>query len=158
MLFFGCRNRKHDYIYEDELLGYKDNQTLTQLHVAFSREQGHKVYVQDKLEEPETRETLWHYLNDKNGYFYVCGYVALLFFHLSYLPSPSPLSFSLLSFSLLSFSSLTITYRDARVMEKAVHHALVKIVQECGHKTEEEANVYVDNLQKSGRYLKDVWF
>jgi NADPH-ferrihemoprotein reductase len=120
MLFFGCRHRKHDYIYEDELARFIEAQTLNHLHVAFSREQHHKVYVQDKIQEPVIRQQLWHYLNDKNGYFYVCG--------------------------------------DARLMAKAVHHALVKIVEECGQKSEEEANTYVENLQKSGHYLQDVWF
>jgi NADPH-ferrihemoprotein reductase len=83
VLFFGCRHRKHDYIYEEELTGYSDDQTLTHLHVAFSREQDKKVYVQDKLEEHEARQKLWQFLNEKNGYFYVCGYAI----------PPPPLSF-----------------------------------------------------------------
>lgn len=119
-LFFGCRNRQHDYIYEQELVKFVDDKTLDNLYVAFSREQNHKVYVQDKLEEEETRKVVWEALNDKKGYFYVCG--------------------------------------DARLMAKAVHHALVKMAMECGSMTEEKANTYVENLQKSGHYLQDVWF
>jgi NADPH-ferrihemoprotein reductase len=71
-LFFGCRHRNHDYIYEEELSGYEGDNTLSHLHVAFSREQGNKVYVQDKLDEPQTRERVWNFLK-KGGYFYVCG-------------------------------------------------------------------------------------
>lgn len=39
VLFFGCRKKSEDYIYEDELTSYQDNGTLTDLHVAFSRDQ-----------------------------------------------------------------------------------------------------------------------
>lgn len=78
ILFFGCRHREHDYIYEEELCGYEEDQTLTHLHVAFSREQGHKVYVQDKIDEKETRKQIWEFLNEKNGRFYVCGDARLM--------------------------------------------------------------------------------
>jgi hypothetical protein len=39
ILFFGNRNRAHDFLYEQQLLGYIENQTLTCLHTAFSRDQ-----------------------------------------------------------------------------------------------------------------------
>jgi hypothetical protein len=45
--------------------------TLTGLHVAFSREQAHKVYVQNKITEEGT--LLWELLEKKGAYFYVCG-------------------------------------------------------------------------------------
>lgn len=120
VLFFGCRNRKHDYIYEQELSGFEENKTLNLLHVAFSRDQGHKVYVQDKIDEAETRKQLWKLLHEQNGRFYVCG--------------------------------------DARLMAKAVHQSLIKIAMEEGNMSEPAASEYIDNLQKSGRYLQDVWF
>lgn len=37
VLFFGCRTRKGDYIYEEELADYVKAGDLTNLHVAFSR-------------------------------------------------------------------------------------------------------------------------
>jgi len=50
-LFFGCRNRKHDYIYEAELADLKAQGGYTHLHTAFSREGDKKVYVQHHLEQ-----------------------------------------------------------------------------------------------------------
>lgn len=120
VLFFGCRHRKHDYIYEEELTGFTGDNTLSHLHVAFSRETDQKVYVQDKLGDPLVKEKLWQFLNEKQGYFYVCG--------------------------------------DARQMAKAVHQTLVTTVKECGKMDDTQANAFVENLQKSGRYLQDVWF
>jgi NADPH-ferrihemoprotein reductase len=72
LLFFGCRNRKQDYIYQDELETYQNDGTLTGLYVAFSREREEKVYVQHKL--LEKRDLVWSLLNgEKKGHFYICG-------------------------------------------------------------------------------------
>ena len=38
-LFFGCRKKSEDYIYEDELSSYTQDGTISKLHVAFSRDQ-----------------------------------------------------------------------------------------------------------------------
>lgn len=69
LLFFGCRRSDEDFIYEDELLGYTQDGTLTHLFTAFSREQSEKVYVQHRLAEEGKR--LWELL--PQAYFYVCG-------------------------------------------------------------------------------------
>ena len=45
VLFFGCRKKNEDYIYEDELSSYSQDGTLAQLHVAFSRDQVGAVCV-----------------------------------------------------------------------------------------------------------------
>ena len=38
-LFFGCRHRSQDFLYEDELSQYEKDEVLTKLFVAFSRDQ-----------------------------------------------------------------------------------------------------------------------
>lgn len=50
VLFFGCRHRNHDYIYESELTGAVEAGALSKLHVAFSRMGASKDYVQHHIE------------------------------------------------------------------------------------------------------------
>lgn len=69
-LFFGNPHRATDYIYEDQINGWVENGTLSQLSLAFSRDQAEKVYVQDKM--LESGAELWEWLQG-GGYFYVCG-------------------------------------------------------------------------------------
>jgi NADPH-ferrihemoprotein reductase len=42
LLFFGCRKKAEDYLYEEELENYLKEGTLAALHVAFSRDQVRK--------------------------------------------------------------------------------------------------------------------
>ena len=70
ILYFGCRKKADDYIYEDELQKYQDNETLTKLYVAFSRDSDKKVYVQHMLRE--NKEETWKLL-EAGGHLYVCG-------------------------------------------------------------------------------------
>ncbi|KAI1244394.1 hypothetical protein MGN70_014266 [Eutypa lata] len=71
LLFFGCRKRSEDFMYESEWEQYKnalgDN---FELITAFSREGPKKVYVQHRLKEyaKEVNELL-----EKKAYLYVCG-------------------------------------------------------------------------------------
>jgi sulfite reductase (NADPH) flavoprotein alpha-component len=61
-LFFGHRNSACDFFYEDEL--------LTRLSLAWSRDGDEKIYVQDRMRE-NGRE-LWAWLAD-GAHVYVCG-------------------------------------------------------------------------------------
>ncbi|KAF8421231.1 hypothetical protein EV426DRAFT_551551 [Tirmania nivea] len=71
LLFFGCRKRSEDFLYEDEWKQYGeamgDNFSLI---TAFSREGPNKVYVQHRLEE-HAKEI--NQLLQQGAYFYVCG-------------------------------------------------------------------------------------
>lgn len=71
ILYYGCRNRNEDFLYEEELQQYVDDGLLT-LHTAFSREvPDKKVYVTHLLKEHG--EMLWRLLKEENGHIYVCG-------------------------------------------------------------------------------------
>ena len=69
-LFFGERSAKTDFLYSQELLGMTESGHLNRLDTAFSRDQAHKVYVQDRMKENGAE--LWRWLND-GGQVYVCG-------------------------------------------------------------------------------------
>ncbi|MGC5168828.1 molybdopterin-dependent oxidoreductase [Luteimicrobium sp. DT211] len=69
-LFFGERHSSTDFYYRDELEGMRDDRHLTQLSVAFSRDQRQKVYVQDRIREHGSQ--VWSWLED-GAHVYVCG-------------------------------------------------------------------------------------
>ena len=68
-LFFGERNREHDFYYEDDWSMFASEGDF-ELSLAFSRDQDLKVYVQHKMEE-QGKEIFR--LLETGAYFYVCG-------------------------------------------------------------------------------------
>ncbi len=69
-LFFGERNSANDFLYREELEKMAADGHITRLDTAFSRDQEHKVYVQDRMLEQATQ--FWAWLQD-GAVVYVCG-------------------------------------------------------------------------------------
>lgn len=69
-LFFGCRNEKMDYFFQDEWKSYCDKGQLTVIP-AFSRDQDDKVYVQHKIKEHAA--LVWQLIDKQGAYIYVAG-------------------------------------------------------------------------------------
>ncbi|HYE55229.1 MAG TPA: flavodoxin domain-containing protein [Chitinophagaceae bacterium] len=69
-LFFGDRHFITDFLYQTELQNWKQTGLLTHLHVAFSRDQQQKIYVQHKMLEHGAALFEWI---DGGAHVYVCG-------------------------------------------------------------------------------------
>ncbi|AEW44335.1 sulfite reductase (NADPH) flavoprotein alpha-component [Serratia symbiotica str. 'Cinara cedri'] len=69
-LFFGNPHFTEDFLYQIEWQRYIKNNLLTRMNLAWSRDQQHKIYVQDKL--LENGAELWHWI-EKGAHIYVCG-------------------------------------------------------------------------------------
>lgn len=69
-LFFGDRNAANDFLYREELESMVTDGHLTHLDTAFSRDQEHKLYVQDRMLEQAPQ--FWSWLQD-GASIYVCG-------------------------------------------------------------------------------------
>ncbi|MDF0530612.1 sulfite reductase subunit alpha [Tsukamurella sp. 8F] len=69
-LFFGDQHRAFDYLYADEIAQFEADGVLTELDLAFSRDQTEKIYVQDRMFARAAE--LWAWLQD-GAHVYVCG-------------------------------------------------------------------------------------
>jgi len=69
-LFFGNPHEATDYLYREEFEAMMAEGVLGRLDLAWSRDQAHKIYVQDKIRE--NAEEIWHWL-EGGAHFYVCG-------------------------------------------------------------------------------------
>ncbi|SFU26932.1 NADPH-dependent assimilatory sulfite reductase flavoprotein subunit [Xenorhabdus koppenhoeferi] len=69
-LFFGNPHFVEDFLYQVEFQRYVKDGLLTRIDLAWSRDQQHKVYVQDKLHEQGAE--IWRWLKD-GAHLYVCG-------------------------------------------------------------------------------------
>jgi len=69
-LFFGHQRSACDFFYDDELNAMKRSGLLTRLSLAWSRDSGEKIYVQDRMRE--VGRDLWSWLTE-GANLYVCG-------------------------------------------------------------------------------------
>lgn len=70
VLFFGCRSSNADYFFNDEWKTLQRKMAL-QVFTAFSRDQTHKIYVQDVIKEHS--DIVFRLLHQSGGIVYVCG-------------------------------------------------------------------------------------
>ncbi len=69
-LFFGDRRFRTDFLYQIEWQRWLREGVLERMNVAFSRDSGQKVYVQDRMREHSRELYAWL---EAGAYFYVCG-------------------------------------------------------------------------------------
>jgi sulfite reductase (NADPH) flavoprotein alpha-component len=114
--FFGEQYFLADFLYQSEIQQYVQTGVLTNIDLAFSRDQPEKIYVQHRMLEKATE--LYQWINN-GAYIYISG-------------TKDPMS-------------------------KDVEATLLQIITQEGKKTNEEARQYLDQLEKEGRYEKDVY-
>uniref|UniRef100_A0A672MF76 NADPH--hemoprotein reductase n=1 Tax=Sinocyclocheilus grahami TaxID=75366 RepID=A0A672MF76_SINGR len=71
VLYYGCRYKNEDFLYQEELEEFEKTGVLTALNVAFSRDQAEKVYVQHLLKK--NKEAVWRLVHSDNAHIYICG-------------------------------------------------------------------------------------
>ncbi|MBY6188350.1 assimilatory sulfite reductase (NADPH) flavoprotein subunit [Marinobacter hydrocarbonoclasticus] len=69
-LFFGNPTFTEDFLYQVEWQGYVKSGLLSRIDLAFSRDQAHKIYVQDRIREQG--EALFEWL-ERGAHLYLCG-------------------------------------------------------------------------------------
>ncbi|QCI17815.1 assimilatory sulfite reductase (NADPH) flavoprotein subunit [Buchnera aphidicola (Acyrthosiphon lactucae)] len=69
-IFFGNPNFTEDFLYQTEWQQYVKKGLITNMHLAWSRDQEHKVYVQDRIRE--NGKEIWSWI-EEGAEIYVCG-------------------------------------------------------------------------------------
>ncbi len=69
-LFFGEQHAATDFYYQEDIHRWQRDGLVTELSLAFSRDQSRKIYVQDRMREQG--EKIWQWL-EEGAYFCVCG-------------------------------------------------------------------------------------
>ena len=69
-LFFGDQTFTQDFLYQTEWQGYLKSGLLTNIDLAFSRDQATKIYVQDRLRAKASEVFAWL---ERGAHLYICG-------------------------------------------------------------------------------------
>jgi len=69
-LFFGDQTFTQDFLYQVEWQSYLKSGLLTNIDLAFSRDQAEKIYVQDRLREKASEIFAWL---ERGAHLYICG-------------------------------------------------------------------------------------
>jgi sulfite reductase (NADPH) flavoprotein alpha-component len=70
-LFYGAQRQACDYAYKEDWARFQREGVLTRLDCAWSRDQAHKIYVQNLMLE-NARE-IWKWIDGEGAQFFVCG-------------------------------------------------------------------------------------
>lgn len=70
-LFFGAQREKCDFAYKEDWEKFAGDGLLTKLDCAWSRDQAHKIYVQNKMLEHASE--IWKWIDVEGAQFFVCG-------------------------------------------------------------------------------------
>ncbi|KAI9673046.1 MAG: hypothetical protein M1817_003210 [Caeruleum heppii] len=71
LLYMGARHQREEYLYGEEWEAYQDAGVITLLGRAFSRDQPHKIYIQDRMRQ--TMPDIVRAYLEETGAFYLCG-------------------------------------------------------------------------------------
>ena len=71
LLYMGSRHQREEYCYGEEWEAYQAAGVITLLGRAFSRDQPHKIYIQDRMRQ--TMDDIVQAYIKENGAFYLCG-------------------------------------------------------------------------------------
>lgn len=71
LLYMGSRHQREEYLYGEEWEAYQDAGVITLLGRAFSRDQPHKIYIQDRMRQT-MNQIIEAYIREQ-GSFYLCG-------------------------------------------------------------------------------------
>lgn len=69
-LFYGHQRSAEDFFYRDEFAEMQNGGALSRLSLAWSRDNGSKTYVQDKMREEAAELYAWL---EAGAHFYICG-------------------------------------------------------------------------------------
>ncbi len=130
LLFFGCRTREKDWIYREEMEDFLRQGMLTEMHTAFSREAGKKVYVQDRMREQGAR--LARLLLKEGAYLYVCGDAENMARDVH-----------------ANLKALLVQHGQGQPGKQGQ--------EQGGVRTEEEAEAFLSELKQRQRYVLDIW-
>ncbi|UJR31040.1 hypothetical protein I4U23_018550 [Adineta vaga] len=76
-LFYGCRHRQHDFLFEEQIQMHQQINVLKHLFVAASREENYPYrYVQDQLRANSNE--LANLIYNRNAIIYVCGDIKVM--------------------------------------------------------------------------------
>jgi cytochrome P450/NADPH-cytochrome P450 reductase len=76
LLFFGCMDRKKDFIYGDDILDWS-KRGIIRFIPAYSHEQEERIFVQHKMMEHSA--SLWEFINAPDTHIFICGCVGFGF-------------------------------------------------------------------------------